>query len=224
MIFARTKRLIGDENFAKLQNANVIVVGVGGVGGYVAEMLVRAGIGNITIIDYDKIDITNINRQIIATTENVGKYKVDELKSRFLAINPSLNITAICDKISKKNIPNYLTNNDYVIDCIDDIPAKIELICYCKSMNYNIICSMGVGNRYKLTDYKVMDIYKTKEDKLAKVLRKKLKERNIKALDVVCSVDKPEEVEPGVIASISYLPPMCSSVLAGFVVNRIING
>ena len=224
MIFDRTIKLIGQDNFDKLQQSHIIVVGVGGVGGYVAEMLVRAGISHLTIIDYDKIDITNINRQIIATTLNVGKYKVDELKSRFLSINPKLKINAICDKLTKENIPKYIYNNNYVIDCIDDINAKVELIKYCNSNNYNIICSMGVGNRYKLTDYKVMDIYKTKEDKLAKVLRKKLRENNIKSLDVVCSVDKPEEIEGGVISSISYLPPMCSSVLVGHVINRIIHG
>ena len=223
MIFDRTKKLIGIDNFNKLQNANVVVVGVGGVGGFTAEFLVRAGVGNITIIDYDKIDITNINRQIIATTKNIGKFKVDELKLRLLYINPNLNINAINSRLCKDNINKLIpTNTNYIIDCIDDIPNKVELICYAKDNNYNIISSMGVGNRYKLTTYQVTDIYKTEQDKLAKVLRKKLKYRAIKSLDVVSSKDKPENID-GCISSISYLPPMCASVLAGFVVNRLIN-
>ena len=222
MIFERTKKLIGNDNFTKLQNSNVYVIGVGGVGGFTVEFLVRAGIQNITIIDYDDIDITNINRQIIATTLNVGKSKVEEFKNRLLSINPNLNINAIKDRITKDNLDVYIKNPDYIIDCIDDIKNKVELICFAKEHGYNIISSMGVGNRYKLTTYKVMDIYKTQEDKLAKVLRKKLRERGVKKLDVVCSLDKPEEIEGSTIASISYLPPMCASVLAGYVVNRLI--
>ena len=222
MIFSRTKLLIGEENFSKLHNANVYVIGVGGVGGYTAEFLVRAGIGNITIIDFDNIDITNINRQIIATTLNVGKSKVEELKDRLLSINPDLNVTAVKERITKDNIASLIKNPDYIIDCIDDIKNKVELICYAKENGYNIISSMGVGNRYKLTEYKVMDIYKTQEDKLAKVLRRKLKDRHVNKLDVVCSLDKPENIEGSTIASISYLPPMCASKLAGYVVNRLL--
>ena len=223
MIFERTKNLIGIDKFSKLQNATVVVVGVGGVGGFTAEFLVRAGVGSIVIIDYDKIDITNINRQIIATTKNVGCYKVLELKQRLLDINPNLKIDAICDKLTKDNIAKYITENvSYVVDCIDDISNKVELICYCKEKNYNIVSSMGVGNRYKYTTYQITDIYKTEQDKLAKVLRKKLKDRAIKSLYVVSSKDRPEEIKDG-IQSISYLPPMCASVLSCFVVNRLID-
>lgn len=224
MIFDRTHRLLG-EKFDKLADSTVAVIGVGGVGGFVAEFLVRAGIGNIVLVDYDKIDITNINRQIIALNSNVGKYKVDEFKTRLLDINPNLAITTYCERICPSNIQNIITKDiDYVVDAIDDILNKVELIAYCKKNDINIVSSMGVGNRYKLCNYEVTDIFKTEQDKLAKVLRKKLKDKGIKSLDVVCTKSPTENIEGTTIASISYLPPMASSVIAGFVVNRLIDG
>ena len=222
--FERTARLLSQEKFDKLTSSVVAVIGVGGVGGFVAEFLARAGVGNLILVDYDVIDITNINRQIIALSSNIGLYKVDEFKKRLSDINPNINIIIHKEKISPDNFDGIITKNiDYVADCIDDIPNKIELIDYCSRNCINIISSMGVGNRYKLCNYEITDIFKTEQDKLAKILRKKLRERGIVSLTAVCTKSPAENNNGAGVASISYLPPMAASMLAGYVVNRLIN-
>ena len=220
---SRTISLIG-EKYDLIKNATVAVIGVGGVGGYVVEFLARADVENLIIVDYDKIDITNLNRQIIALQSNVGCYKVDEFAKRVKEINPNINLLAYRERLTIENVEKIVTDNiDYVVDAIDDVKNKVELIAFCKERNIPIISSMGVGNRYKPCTYEVVDIFATKEDKLAKVLRKRLKDRNIKSLDVVCSNSKTEVVKD-VIGSISYLPPMAASVISCHVINKLIDG
>ena len=141
----------------------VIVFGVGGVGGYVVEMLARSGITNLTIVDFDKVNITNINRQVIALHSNLGKNKVDAFKERLIDINPIINLKIENNRVTKDNVEEFnLLNYDYIIDCIDSFKDKLSLIEYCYKNKLNIISSMGAGNRYKPTNYQVQDIYKTK--------------------------------------------------------------
>ncbi len=221
---SRTISLLGEEKFNLIKNSTVAIIGVGGVGGYVVEFLARAGVGNLVLVDFDKIDVSNLNRQIIALTSNVGAYKVDEFKKRINLISPSTRVTVHKERLTSENVGKILGDRvDYVVDAIDDVKNKVELICYCKENDIPIISSMGVGNRYKPCTYEVVDIFSTKEDKLAKVLRKRLKDRSVKSLDVVCSNSKTESVQD-VIGSISYLPPMASSVISCHVVNKLING
>ena len=221
-MFARTEILIGKDNLEKLRNSHVAVFGVGGVGGYVAEMLVRAGVGSITIIDFDKVDVTNINRQIIALHSTVGKYKVDVMKERLLDINPSCNITIFNEKYLPENRDMFFKNKfDYVVDAIDMVTSKVDLIKHCHDLNLNIISAMGAGNRYNVPEFKVVDIFKTFNDGLAKIVRKKLKELGVLKHQVAFTenVANPSQ---DVIGSISYYPSMCGCVIAGHVVNELI--
>lgn len=221
-MFARTEILIGKDNLEKLRNSHVAVFGVGGVGGYVAEMLVRAGVGSITIIDFDKVDVTNINRQIIALHSTVGKYKVDVMKERLLDINPSCNITIFKEKYLPENRDMFFKNKfDYVVDAIDMVTSKVDLIKHCHDLNLNIISAMGAGNRYNVPEFKVVDIFKTFNDGLAKIVRKKLKELGVLKHQVAFTenVANPSQ---DVIGSISYYPSMCGCVIAGHVVNELI--
>ena len=219
---SRTEILIGKDNLDKLSASHVAVFGVGGVGGYVAEMLVRAGIGNITIIDFDKVDITNINRQIIALNSTIGKYKVEVLKDRLLDINPSLNIISINDKYTSDNRDKFFNAKyDYVVDAIDMVVSKVDLIKYCHENNVNIVSAMGAGNRYNVPEFKVTDIFKTYNDGLAKIMRKKLKENHISHHTVVFT-DNIATPSGETIGSISYYPAMCGCVLSGFVINELI--
>lgn len=221
--FDREKVLIGENHFKKIESSKILVVGVGGVGGYVCEILARCGVGEITIVDFDKIDITNINRQIIALTSNIGKYKVDILKQRLLDINPNLKINVIKEQLTCDNVENIVNNNyDYVIDAIDQIRNKIELICACKKNGLNIISAMGTGNRVDVPQYIVCDVYKTQDDGLAKKVRKLLRERGINKLDVVCSLNK--KVNSDIVGSIAYHPSICGITLASFVIEKIIKG
>lgn len=220
----RTKILIGQNGVEKLEKSKVAVIGIGGVGGYTCQMLARAGVGNITLIDFDKVDETNINRQIVATTKTVGKLKTEVMRDIIFEINPKCKVNALCERFSLQNAERLLSQNfDYVIDAIDSVPDKVELICFCKEKNINIISAMGAGNRIGIPTFKVVDIYKTFNDGLAKIMRKKLRERHIKTLDVVTS----EEIamkngKNTEIGSISYYPAMCGCVLGAFVINKLL--
>lgn len=217
----RTKLLIGDSGIEKLNKANIILFGCGGVGGYTAEMLVRSGIVNITIVDFDVVDVTNINRQIIALNTTVGKNKVDVLKQRLLDINPNANVTAICERYTENsNILN--TGYDYVIDAIDSVADKLALIKQSHNLGLNIISAMGAGNRCDIPEFKVVDISKTFNDGLAKIIRKKLRDAGIEKHKVVFTSNPRVEHEGNDIGSIAYYPAMCGCVLSAYVINEIV--
>lgn len=220
-MFSRTISLLGEENFSKLQNAKVCVVGVGGVGGAVCEVLARTGVKNLLLIDGDVVSISNLNRQIFTTQENIGKPKVEEMKKRILAINPNAKIETIFKFLSPENIAETLTEKyDYVVDAIDDIKTKVALICFCKVCGINVISAMGAGNRRGLPNFEVVDIFKTSYDPLAKVLRKKLREKNIQALDVcISNTEVDQKLSPP--ASVMWQPLTAGAVIASFVINKI---
>lgn len=218
---SRTEALLGKENIEKLSKKRITIVGTGGVGGYVALMLARAGIENLKLIDFDVVSSSNINRQVVARTNTLGRAKVEVLKEDLLLINENLKIEAINAKIDSANLEKYIRDVDYVVDAIDCVNDKVALIIYCKRKGINIISAMGAGNRYDIPQFYLTDIYKTHDDGLAKVVRKKLREEGIKNLDVVTCNSKPLKVE-GVIGSISYYPATCGCVLAGAIINKII--
>lgn len=190
--FSRTELLLGKEGMERLKNARVAVFGVGGVGGYVCEALVRSGVGAFDLIDDDKVCLTNINRQIIATRSTVGKYKVDVMKERMLDINPDVKVQTYKCFFLPENADDFpFAEYDYVVDAVDTVTAKIELVMKCQSMGVPIISSMGAGNKLDASAFQVADIYKTKMCPLAKVMRRELKKRGVKKLKVVYSEEKP---------------------------------
>lgn len=190
--FSRTELLLGKEAMNKLKNSRVAVFGIGGVGGYVCEALVRSGIGAFDLIDDDKVCLTNLNRQIIATRKTVGKYKVDVMKERMLEINPDVNVRIHKCFFLPENADEFpFDEYDYVVDAVDTVTAKIELVMKSQAMNVPIISSMGAGNKLDPTAFQVADIYKTSVCPLAKVMRRELKKRGIKKLKVVYSQETP---------------------------------
>ena len=190
--FSRTELLLGKEGMERLKNARVAVFGVGGVGGYVCEALVRSGVGSFDLIDDDKVCLTNLNRQIIATRSTVGKYKVDVMKERMLDINPDVQVETYKCFFLPENADDFpFAEYDYVVDAVDTVTAKIELVMKCQSMGVPIISSMGAGNKLDASAFQVADIYKTKMCPLAKVMRRELKKRGVKKLKVVYSEEKP---------------------------------
>lgn len=219
----RTELLVGSDSLKKINKANIILLGCGGVGGYVAEMLVRSGVANLTIVDFDKVDVTNINRQIIALSSNVGRYKVDVLKERLLEINPNANIVAINERYTENS--TILDGKfDYVIDAIDSVKDKVDLIVKSHRLGLKIVSAMGAGNRTDIPTFKVADIYKTYNDGLAKVMRKKLKENGVLKHTVVFTDSLPLKNDSSAIGSIAYYPAMCGCVLSAFVINELIKG
>lgn len=219
---SRTTLLIGSDAVNKLQNANVIVFGIGGVGGHIAEMLVRAGVENISLVDFDKVTVSNINRQIIALHSTIGKYKVDVMRERLLDINPNANIITYKEKYTGEAKDTFFNKKyDYVIDAIDDVANKVDLIYYCKTNNIPIISAMGAGNRYSVPEFKIADISKTYNDGLCKVVRKKLRELGI-TKHTVAFTDYIATKSSGEIGSISFYPAMCGCVISGFVINELI--
>jgi len=228
--FSRTELLIKKEGLEKLSKAKVAVFGIGGVGGFVVEGLVRAGIQNIALIDHDTVSESNLNRQIIATRSTIGKYKVDVMKERILDINPEAKV-----EIYKEfYMPNSDTNiiNDsltYVVDCVDTVTAKIEIISKCKELNIPVISAMGTGNKLDPSKFEITDIKKTSVCPLAKVMRKELKNRNITSLKVIYSKEEPiktgvfdEDTHKQVPGSISFVPSVAGLMMAGEVVRDII--
>ena len=190
--FSRTQLLLGEESMKKLYDMRVAVFGIGGVGGYVCEALVRTGIGHFDLIDDDKVCLTNLNRQIIATRKTVGLYKADVMKERMLEINPNVEVNVYKCFFLPENADEFpFADYDYVIDAVDTVTAKVELVMKCKEMNVPIISSMGAGNKLDASAFKVADIYKTKMCPLAKVMRHEMKKRGVKKLKVVYSEEKP---------------------------------
>ena len=229
--FSRTISLIGKEKFKKLQNSTVAVYGIGGVGSYVAEGLVRGGIGHIILIDNDKISITNINRQIHATFDTIGKDKTEIMKQRILSINPEIKIETYNANEIKNGEENLIDKDiDYVVDAVDTIKKKIKLIKKAKKENVKIISCMGTGNKLDPTKFEVTDISKTSICPLAKIIRKELKRKNIKNVKVLCSKEEPikikdigENTNKAVPASISFVPPVAGFIIAGEVIKDLIN-
>ncbi len=218
----RTSALIGEEGLEKLKNSHVAVVGIGGVGGYVCVMLARAGVGKLTIVDFDKVDETNINRQIVATTKTVGEYKVDVMAKMLRDINSNCQVCALKERFNENFAKTLFQNHfDFVVDAIDSVSDKVELICFCKQNGIDIVSAMGAGNRIDIPHFEVTDIFKTSNDGLAKVMRKKLREKQVENLDVVTTTSKALATN-GKIGSISYYPAMCGCVLSGFVINKLL--
>ncbi len=222
-MFEREIKLIGEENLEKIKSKTVAVVGVGGVGGYAVESLVRAGISKLIIIDYDIVDITNLNRQIISLQSNIGKYKTDVIKERINNINPDCNVITINTKLNEENL--YLLFNekpDYIIDACDSLKVKEMLILECKKRKIKLISSMGTGNKLNPELLKITDIRKTSYDPLAKKIRKFVVDNKIKGkVMVVSSVEQPKKVE-GVISSISFVPPISGLLCTSYVINDIL--
>lgn len=186
--FSRTQLLLGSNSMEKLKNSRVAVFGIGGVGGYVCEALVRSGVGAFDLIDDDKVCLTNLNRQIIATRKTVGKYKVDVMKERILDINPDAKVEVYKCFFLPENADDFpFEEYDYIVDAVDTVTAKIALVMKAKEKNVPIISSMGAGNKLDGSMFRVADIYKTKVCPLAKVMRHELKKRGIKKLKVVYS-------------------------------------
>lgn len=232
--FSRTEKLIGTEKLEKLKKAKIAIFGIGGVGSFVVEGLVRAGIENIVLVDKDEVTISNLNRQLIATTKTIGQTKVDASKNRILEINPSAKVEIYKEFFLPETKGILDKSIDYIIDCVDTVTAKIELVVRAQKLNIPIISCMGTGNKLDPTKFEVVDIYKTSVCPLAKVMRKELKLRGIKKLKVVYSKEepiKPQEVEdekkyigkkqiPG---SISFVPSVAGLIIAGEVIKDILS-
>ena len=225
--FSRTRLLLGEEAMEKLNRSRVAVFGVGGVGGYAVEALARSGVGNLDLIDNDTVSVTNINRQIIATHQSVGKYKVDVARDRILDINPACNVNVF--KVFYMPDTEHMfdfSSYDYIIDAIDTVTGKIALVMNAHKANVPIISSMGAGNKLNPSAFKVTDIYKTSVCPLARVMRCELKKRGIKKLKVVYSEEKPikitgeTEIENNVHkkqipGSVAFVPSVAGLIAAG---------
>lgn len=229
MKFSRTELLIGKEGIEKLSKSKIAIFGIGGVGSYVVEGLVRAGIGNFILVDNDIVSESNINRQIIATTKTVGKPKVEVAKERILEINPNANVEIYQEFFMPETTGIIDSSISYIIDAIDTVTAKIELVQRANNLNIPIISCMGTGNKLDPTQFEITDIYKTSVCPLAKVMRKELKSRGIKKLKVLYSKEEPKKIhsinesERRVPASISFVPSVAGLIIAGEVVKDIIN-
>lgn len=221
--FQRLKLLIGDENFSKLSAATVAIFGIGGVGSFTAEALARSGVGHLVLIDKDNIDETNINRQIHALDSTVGRSKVEVMRERILEINPAAQV----DSIQKFFLPGetvedfFICRYDYVVDAIDTLTAKIFLIEECNLRGLKIISSMGAGNKLDASRFRVSDIFQTSIDPIAKILRKKLRDKEIKSLKVVWSDETPRPVKD-FIGSVAFVPSVAGLIMAGEVVRDLI--
>lgn len=221
----RTEMLIGKEKIDKLKDSTIAVFGVGGVGSFVLESLVRAGVQKIVLIDNDVVDITNINRQLIADTTNIGTSKVIAAKERCLKINPSLTLETYQIFFDEHTIDTLnFSKFNYIADCIDSSKSKLLLIETATKLNIPIISSMGTGNKLDPTKFEITDIYKTEICPLAKVIRKELKSRGIKKLKVVYSKEEPKKFDQSssTPASISFVPSSAGLIIASEIVKDII--
>ena len=229
--FSRTELLLGKPAMEHLAGCRVAVFGIGGVGGYVCEALARTGVGTLDLIDNDRISLTNINRQIIATTKTIGRYKTEVMKERIQEINPDAKVNTYNCFFLPENASDFpFEEYDYVVDAVDTVTAKIGLVMQCGQMNVPIISSMGAGNKLDASAFRVADIYKTDVDPLAKVMRRELKKRGVKKLKVVYSKETPispikSEEDPGsrraVPGSTAFVPSAAGLIIAGEVIKDL---
>ena len=244
--FSRTELLLGKEAMNQLSASKVAIFGIGGVGGYACEALVRSGVGAFDLIDDDKVCLTNLNRQIIATRKTVGKYKTDVMKERMLEINPDVDVAVHKSFFLPENADEFpFDEYDYIVDAVDTVTAKIELVMKARGKNIPIISSMGAGNKLDASQFRVADIYKTKVCPLAKVMRRELKKRGVEKLKVVYSEEKPTRpiedmaiscrtnciCPPGakhkcterrdIPGSVAFVPSVAGLILAGEVVKDL---
>lgn len=229
--FSRSELLLGKEGMNKLKKSTVCIFGIGGVGSFTVEALVRTGIGNIILVDYDIIELSNINRQIHATHTTIGQYKVEAMKKRMMDINPLANIKVFNKKLEKANIDKLLSDKyDYVVDAIDMVSSKLDLIERCSDMNIPIISCMGAGNKTNPTVLQIGDIYETSVCPLARVMRRELRKRKVGSLKVLWSKEKPIKVNlkdektgrttPG---SVSFVPSVAGLIIASEVIKDLID-
>ena len=217
----RTEKLIGKEAIEKLEKAKVIIYGIGGVGGYVVEALARAGVGNLSLVDPDKISVSNINRQIHSNFKTVGKSKIEVMRKRILEINPKANVEIFNPKELNFEEQDLIDNTySYVVDAVDTVKTKLKVIEKAKKEGVKIISAMGAGNKLDC-NFIVSDIEKTEVCPLAKVIRKELKKKNIKDVKVVYSKEEPV-IKERIPASISYVPGVMGLIIAGEVIKDII--
>lgn len=245
---SRTGLLIGEEGVEKLQSARVAVFGIGGVGGYVVEALARSGVGALDLIDNDTVALSNLNRQIIATKQTVGQYKVDVMKERIMSINPEAQVEVYRCFFLPENADEFdFAQYDYVVDAVDTVTAKLEIIMRAKAVGVPVISCMGAGNKLDPTKFEVTDIYKTTMCPLAKVMRRELKKRGVESLKVVYSteqalqpripekednqsgqsVDQSNTENPGssrrsTPGSIAYVPAVAGLIAAGEVIKDLL--
>lgn len=230
--FSRTELLLGEDKIEKLKNSRIAVFGVGGVGGFTVEALARSGVGTIDIIDNDTVCLSNINRQIIATHSALGRYKVDVMKERILDINPDAVVNAYKTFYTKETSGEFdFTQYDYIIDAIDTVSGKIELVMQAQKAGTPIICSMGAGNKLDPTAFEVSDIYKTSVCPLARVMRNELRKRGVKKLKVVYSKEMPTTPKASTEASgnrrqipgsTAFVPSVAGLIIAGEVIKGIV--
>lgn len=234
MIFQRLGLLIGEENLEKLKNSHVLVFGLGGVGGFTVEALVRAGVGELTVVDFDTVDITNLNRQIIAIQSSVGKSKAELIKERALSINPDIKINAFQEKFSEETAHIFFNDEKkyaYVVDAIDLVTHKLKIIELCKKNGFPVISCMGTGNKVNPTMLEVADISKTSVCPLARVMRKELKERRITKVKVIFSKEEPKKPKNSSdsrekrvnVGSVPFVPSVAGLIIASEVVKDICN-
>lgn len=227
--FERSELILGSEGMEKLAHSTVAIFGVGGVGSFAAEVLARTGIGEIILIDYDIIDVTNINRQIHATSKTVGMFKVEVMRDRLLDINPNLRVKIYKEKYNLETKSKLLSPEyDYVIDAIDMVSSKLDLIVECKKIGVPIISCMGAGNKINPTMLQVGDIHSTKICPLAKIMRKELRKRNIEDLKVVWSEEEPKKVNlekdtlrKAIPGSIGFVPSVAGLIIGSEVIKDI---
>lgn len=223
-MFDRLKLLIGEKSFNNVKDKTVLVVGVGGVGGYTVTSLARSGVENIIIIDFDVVDITNINRQIIAYHSTVGKKKVDVLADMLLDINPNINVIKYDLFLDESNLLEIFDKHkiDYVVDACDSIKTKKAIIEYCLNKDIKFISSMGTGNKLDPTKLSVMDIRKTNNDPVARIMRKWVKDNKInKKIPVLCSSEVPKKVG-NAVSSNSFVPSTAGLIITSYIINGII--
>lgn len=220
-MFERFELLVGNK-IEDIKNKKVLVVGVGGVGSYTVESLVRCGIGSITIIDNDIIDITNLNRQLMTTTDNVGESKVEVLKKRIVSINPECSVNAINAFLDENNIDSIVNDYDYVVDACDTVKTKVSLIKTCNKKNIKLISAMGTGNKMDPSKLEITDIYKTNYDPLAKLIRHECRRLGIKKLTVVCSSELPIKKGVKIISSNSFVPATAGLLITSYIINDIV--
>ncbi len=219
--YARILKLINADQLAPIQNKKVVIVGVGGVGGFALETLVRFGIKNISVIDNDTVDITNLNRQIISDYNVLGQNKVEIALQRALSINPNGNFRGDNVFLNQDNLAEFIPNDsDYILDCCDTVTTKIALIKFAKERNIPIICAMGTGNRLDPSKILVTDIYKTNNDPLAKIMRRLCKDNNVKKLEVVTSSELPVKTHDRTPGSTPFVPSVAGIFMASYVVNK----